>query len=68
MFQRKIAHNVIEQILTKPDGVIKQSRDKFIYYKKIKNRKDNMIAAVTLVKLKTNYEIITVMVNFEVKK
>jgi hypothetical protein len=48
--------------------VIKQSRDKSIYYKKLKERKDNLVAAVTLVKSKNEFEIITVMVNFEVNK
>ena len=48
--------------------MIKQSRDKFIYYKKIKGRKDNDIAAVTLIESKDTLEVLTVMIDFEVQK
>ena len=68
MIQRKITPNEIEAILTKPDGEIKQSNDKYIYYKKVKLRKDNLLAAVTVQKTKTSIEVITVMLNFKVKK
>ncbi len=68
MIQRKITPKIVEDIITSPLGKIKQSSDKIIFYKKIKSRKDNFIAAVT-VKRKINlYEVITVMTNFEVKK
>jgi hypothetical protein len=68
MIQRKISTQVIELIINEPDGSIKQSRDKYIYYKKIKNRNDNFIAAVTVIKAAKKFEIITVMTYFEVKK
>lgn len=67
MLERKISTVDVELILTDPDGTIKQSRDKFIYYKKIKGRNDNSIAAVTLLKSKNEFEIITVMIDFEVQ-
>lgn len=49
------------------DGTVKQPQDKFIYYKKLKGRKDNLIAAVTLVKSKDTFEVLTVMIDFEVQ-
>lgn len=67
MLQRNISTQDVELILSDPDGKIKQSHDKFIYYKNIKSRKDNLIAAVTVNKTKNEFEIITVMINFEVK-
>ena len=67
MLQRNITTHEVELILADPDGVIKQSRDKFIYYKKIKGRTDNQIAAVTLVRSKNEFEVITVMIDFEVE-
>lgn len=68
MMQRKISPQEVEMIIQEPDGVIKQSKDKFIYYKKIKHRRDNLLAAVTVMKSKLSFDVITVMVNFEVKK
>ncbi len=68
MIKRKITTQEMELIIRDPDGEIRQSRDKFIYYKKIKHRKDNLLAAVTVLKNKSLIEIIIVMVNFEVKK
>lgn len=67
MLERNISTREVELILTEPDGTIKQSRDKFIYYKKIKGRNNNSIAAVTLLKSKNEFEIITVMIDFEVQ-
>jgi hypothetical protein len=67
MLQRNISTIEVELILTEPDGIIKQSQDKFIYYKKIKGRNDNSIAAVTLLKSKSEFEVITVMIDFEVQ-
>ncbi len=68
MIQRKISTNDVELILSEPDGKIKQSQDKFIFYKKLKGRKDNLLAAVTVLRNKATIEVVTVMVNFEVKK
>lgn len=67
MLQRRISPQEVEDILTEPDGVIRQSRDKFIAYKKIRGRRDNMLAAVA-VEDGRMWEVITVMVNFEVRK
>lgn len=67
MLQRNILTAEVELIISEPDGAIKQSRDKFIYYKKLKGRKDNLIAAVTLIKSKDTVEVLTVMIDFEVQ-
>ncbi len=67
MIQRKISTEEVELILASPDGKIRQSMDKIIYYKNLKGRKDNSVAAVTLLIKNSCYEIITVMIDFEVK-
>lgn len=67
MLQRNITTTEVELILSDPDGTIKQSRDKYIYYKKIKGRKDNIIAIVTLIKSRNSFEVLTVMIDFEVR-
>lgn len=67
MLQRRISPREVENILTEPDGVIRQSRDKFIAYKEIGGRRDNVLAAVA-VEDGRMWEVITVMVNFEVRK
>lgn len=66
MLQRNISTMEVELILVEPDGIIKQSKDKYIYFKKFKGRKDNLVAAVTLIKNRNEFEIITVMIDFEV--
>ena len=68
MVQRNISTAEVELVISEPDGMIKQSRDKFIYYKKINGRKDNNIAAVTLIKSKGAFEVLTIMTDFEVQK
>lgn len=68
MNERRVSPGEVELIITDPDGKIKQSKDKYIYFKKLKNRRDNLLAAVTVEKTKKYFEVITVMVNFEVKK
>ena len=67
MLQRNISTKDVELILSEPDGKIKQSQDKCIFYKKLKGRKDNLVAAVTVLRAVDTYEIVTVMINFEVK-
>jgi hypothetical protein len=67
MLQRNITTAEVELVISEADGTIKQSRDKFIYYKKLKGRKDNLIAAVTLVKSKDAFEVLTVMIDFGVQ-
>lgn len=66
MMQRKISPQEVESLLTDPDGSIVQSKNKYIFYRNIKGRKDNDIAAVAIHK-KDYYEVITVMIKFEVK-
>ena len=67
MLQRNISTVEVELVISEPDGVIKQSQDKYIYYKKLRGRTDNLVAAVTLTKSRESFEILTVMINFEVQ-
>ncbi len=67
MIQRRISTAEVEDVFAKPDGLIKQSQDKIIIYKKIGSRADNSLAVVA-VEQDGNIEVVTVMVNFEVKK
>ena len=67
MFQREISAQEVEDLLAKPDGVIRQSRDKMIAYKRIAGRTDNSVAVVA-VEGKGAWDVITVMVNFEVRE
>ena len=67
MTERKISTSDVESILTKPDGVIRQSMDKLVLYKKLEPRGDNAIAVVA-VEQNNGFEVVTVMVNFEVRK
>ena len=67
MIQRQISTAEVEDVLAKPDGSINQSLDKIIAYKKIDTRTDNSLAVVA-VERDGNFEVITVMVNFEVKR
>ena len=62
MEQRNINHNIVIRIINSPDGKIKQSMDKEILYKKISQRKDNLIAIVLVKK----HEVLTVMNHFEI--
>jgi hypothetical protein len=68
MLQRKITTTQIEHILNDPDGMIHQSKDKIIFYKILKERKDNALAVVIVLRDVDTYEVITVMINFEVNK
>jgi hypothetical protein len=68
MLLRKITTSQVERILNDPDGVIHQSKDKIIFYKILKERKDNALAVVTVLRQVVTYEVITVMINFEVNK
>lgn len=69
MQERKVSVVEIEEIITSPDGSIQQSRDKIIHYKKLRGRKDNKVAAVVVEHFPGDIvEVITVLVNFEVKK
>jgi hypothetical protein len=68
MQERKISVEEVEEIIRNPDGTISQSKQKIIFYKKVKWRNNNMIAAVTALKTKSHFTVITVMVNFMVKE
>jgi hypothetical protein len=68
MLQRNFTTAEVELVISEPDGTIKQSKDKFIYYKKFKSRKDNLVAAVTIMKSKDNIEVLTVMIDFEMQQ
>ena len=67
MAERKISASDVESILTKPDGVLRQSMDKLTLHKKLDARKDNSIAVVA-VERNNQFEVVTVIVNFEVQK
>ena len=67
MIERQISTTEVEELLGKPDGLIRQSQDKVIAYRELEGRKDNAIAVVA-VEQDGNFEVLTVMVNFEVKK
>ncbi|MBF0441548.1 MAG: DUF4258 domain-containing protein [Oligoflexales bacterium] len=66
MFELKITPGLIQEILSNPDGKIRQSKDKWIYYKQIRKRNDNSIAVVVVERDERRFEVITVMINFEV--
>jgi len=68
MEQRKIKSSEVELILREPDGQIRQSNDKWIFFKRFKNRHDNHIAAVAVHREGNVFEVLTVMIHFEVKK
>lgn len=65
MIERRLMPSEVEHVLKFSDGEIPQSKDKVIFYKKIRNRTDNLIAVVAI-KADTKIEVITVLVNFEV--
>jgi hypothetical protein len=68
MIERNISVSEVALILSSPDGKIKQSLDKWIFYKKLHSRHDNLVAAVAVEFKSNHWEIITVMINFEVLK
>ena len=67
MTVRNINTDDVELILKEPDGIVSQSRDKSVYYKRLKGRLDNLLAVV-VVRVGETIEVITVMHNFEVRK
>ena len=67
MIQRGISPRDVDDVLRNPDGVIRQSMDKVIAYKNIEDRTDNSIAVVA-VEGDQAWEVITVMINFEVRQ
>ena len=68
MQERKVTVAEVNQIISAPDGRIRQSKDKEILYRKLPNRRDNMVAAVVVERLDEGLvEVVTVLVNFEVR-
>ena len=67
MIQRRISTTEVENLLINPDGLFRQSRDKVVTYKKIEGRKDNSLAVVA-VEQDGDFDVVTVLVNFEVTK
>lgn len=69
MQERKLTVSDIEAVVASPDGRISQTKDKSILYKKLSGRTDNLVTAVVVELLPGDVtEVITVLVNFEVKK
>jgi len=69
MQERNVTVSEVELIIEKPDGRILQTKDKAILYKKLKGRKDNLVAAVIVEAIHAHLtEVVTVLINFEVKK
>lgn len=69
MQERRITVAEVEVIVNAPDGRIRQTKDKAILYKRLDKRSDNLVAAVVVEKLPGDVtEIVTVLVNFEVRK
>lgn len=69
MQERDLAVDEVLQIIEKPDGKIAQSKDKVILYKRLKRRPDNLVAAVVVERMPGSLlEVVTVLVNFEVRK
>ena len=69
MQERGLSVDEVSQVVNEPDGKISQSRDKFIFFKRLVHRRDNLIAAVLVEILPDEEaEIITVLINFEVRK
>ncbi len=67
MMVRRITPEEVAAVLKNPDGKIKQSANKWIYYRKLAKREENAVAVVTVIVENTSFEVITVMINFEVK-
>ena len=66
MNQRGVSPREVADALRNPDGIIRQSMDKVIAYKRFEGRDDNLIAVVAAEGLRA-WEVVTVMVNFEVR-
>ena len=67
MLKRRVVPDEVQVIVSLPDGVVVQSRDKRVVYKRFPKRNDNLIAAVIVYQATKIIEVITVMHNFEVR-
>lgn len=65
---RNVSAAEVESVITDPMGVIPQTKDKQIFFRRLPRRSDNLIAIVALARRDDQYEIITVMNFFEVRK
>lgn len=69
MQERALSVEDVLRIIERPGGKISQSKDKTIYYKKLSGRRDNLIAAVVVELLPDEIlEVLTVLINFKVRK
>lgn len=69
MQERDLSVEAVLQVIEKPDGSISQSKDKTIYYKRLSSRRDNLVAAVVVELLPGEIlEVLTVLINFQVRK
>ncbi len=66
MLERSITPDMVRAIIRSPMGKIRQSRDKWIFYKSFAVRRDNHVAAVVVERVGERFEVITVMIDFEV--
>jgi hypothetical protein len=68
VFERKISLEELEHLINDPEDTIKQG-PKLVLTKSFHSRKDNKVAAVVLEKKGENlWLVLTVMVNFRVRK
>ena len=67
MLERKITPEMVKAIVGSPTGKIQQSKDKWIFYKSFPARRDNNVAAVVVERVGVRFEVITIMINFEVQ-
>ena len=68
MHKRLISANEVEFMVQHPDGLVKQSHDKEVFYKRFPKRTDNLLAVVAVRLFGNILEIVTVMHHFEVRK
>lgn len=69
MQERKLTVEEVQAVIEAPDGKIPQTKDKAILYRRIHRRADNLVAAVVVESLPGGWiEVVTVLVNFEVRK
>jgi hypothetical protein len=64
MRQRSISFEEIQRIVDEPDGTIRQTMDKTIYFKNVSGRQDNDLAVVAVTRVDESREVLTVMHRF----
>jgi len=63
MLQRNTSTKDVELILSEPDGKIELSQNKYFFIKKLKGRKDNLVATVTVLRAVDTFGIVTLTIN-----